>query len=73
MAKPLLKLLCLIIELGIQLKRQDEHEQKQERKAAAKADPLNYLRKFGRVSDVTSQSANGVRDNTTKARTDGNE
>ncbi len=44
-----LKLLLILIEWAVQLKRKDEHEKKQERLRQARADPVNYLRQFGRV------------------------
>lgn len=44
-----LKLLLIIIEWAVQLKRRDEHEKKQERLREARTDPAKYLRRFGRV------------------------
>jgi hypothetical protein len=45
----LLKLLLILVEWVVQLKRRDEHEKKQERLREARANPANYLRQFGRV------------------------
>lgn len=45
----LLKLLPILIEWAVQLKRRDEHEKKQKRLRQARTDPANYLRQFGRV------------------------
>jgi hypothetical protein len=47
-----LKLLLILVEWAVQLKRRDEHEKKQERLNQARNDPANYLRQFGRVRDV---------------------
>ncbi|WP_111639981.1 hypothetical protein [Marinomonas shanghaiensis] len=45
----LLKLLLILIEWAVQLKRRDDEAQKQERLDEARNDPASYLRRFGRV------------------------
>lgn len=42
-----LKFLLILIEWGIQLKRQDEHDKKQERLRQARTDPAGYMRERG--------------------------
>ena len=42
-----LKFLLILIEWGIQLKRRDEHDKKQERLRQARTDPAGYLRERG--------------------------
>lgn len=42
-----LKFLLILVEWGIQLKRQDEHDKKQERLRQARTDPASYMRDRG--------------------------
>lgn len=49
-----LKLIALLLEFLIQTKRRNDDEEKKIRVDAAKSDPLNYLRQFGRVQHVAN-------------------
>lgn len=42
-----LKFLLILIEWGIQLKRRDEYDKKQERLRQARTDPAGYMRERG--------------------------
>lgn len=53
----ILKLLTLIIELLVQLKRKDDNAKRKERAEKAKSDPVGYLRQFGRVQYVDAKSS----------------
>lgn len=61
----LLKLLPILIEWVVQLKRRDEHEKKQERLREARTDPANYLRQFGRVRRKPDESKTDMHDSGT--------
>lgn len=52
-----LKLLTILIEKAIQIKRRDEYEKKQERLHQARTDPATYLKRFGRVQRVESDES----------------
>ena len=57
----LLRFLLILIEWGVQLRRKDVYKKKQERLRQARTDPVNYLRKFGRVQrDQPSNSEDSV-------------
>lgn len=58
------KLFVLLLEWGIQLKRRDDYEKRQERLQQAKSNPGDYLRQFGRVRRVADK-ADAVRGDTT--------
>ena len=54
-----LKFLLILIEWGVQLKRRDEHEKKQERLREARTNPAKYLRRFGRVQRESAEDVHG--------------
>lgn len=59
------KLFVLLLEWGIQLKRRDDYEKRQERLQQAKSNPGDYLRQFGRVRRVADKPEDAVRGDTT--------
>jgi hypothetical protein len=65
------KLFVMLIEWGIQLKRRDDNEKRQERLQQAKGNPGDYLRQFGRVRRVADEPKDAVRGDTTGV--DGND
>ncbi|RDL44677.1 hypothetical protein DN730_09840 [Marinomonas piezotolerans] len=69
----LLKLMLILMEWAVQVKRRDDEAQKQERLRKARTDPAGYLRQFGRVRHVESSgSADPVpRDRTGTDKHDG--
>ena len=59
------KLFVLLLEWGIQLKRRDDHEKRQERLQHARSNPGDYLRQFGRVRRVADKPTDAVSGDTT--------
>ncbi len=63
-----LKFLLVLIEWGIQLKRQDEYDKKQERLRQARTDPAGYMRERGWLQrNQSGKSDNGLPSDRTNA------
>lgn len=68
--KAALQIIAFLLEFLIQAKRRSDDEDKKKRVDAAKSDPINYLRQFGRVqhdgNDSSQQSAQTLPDKQAK-------